>query len=207
MRKFFLILIIANICSNLFAQKVDGEYYLHGVMEVGSGFLLKPDSTFEFFFSYGALDREGSGRWTMKEKQIILNSRTKHSPDFTLLSSKKTGSDFTTIKIVGDNPNLLMYIHGILKLPDTTIEEITNEQGEFKFSRKGFEHITLVFEFSPEKVTDLTINKEHDYFKFRMEPSITEVVFDNFHLQVGTNELRGKHPLLKEKEFIFEKSK
>jgi hypothetical protein len=30
---------------------VTGEYYLRGVTEVGSGFLLKPDSTFSFFFS------------------------------------------------------------------------------------------------------------------------------------------------------------
>ena len=37
-----------------------GEYYLKAVMETASGFNPHSDSTFEFFFSYGALDRYGS---------------------------------------------------------------------------------------------------------------------------------------------------
>jgi hypothetical protein len=48
---------------------IPGEYYLRGVTEVGSGFLIKADSTFEFFFSYGALDRMGSGKWNAKERR------------------------------------------------------------------------------------------------------------------------------------------
>jgi hypothetical protein len=36
---------------------VTGEYYLEGVMETASVFQLNPDSSFNFFFSYGALDR------------------------------------------------------------------------------------------------------------------------------------------------------
>ena len=41
-----------------------GEYYLRGVMETAAGFKLNEDSTFQFFFSYGALDRQGRGKWT-----------------------------------------------------------------------------------------------------------------------------------------------
>ena len=37
------------------------EYYLTGVREMASGFLVKPDNTFQFFFAYGALDRQGAG--------------------------------------------------------------------------------------------------------------------------------------------------
>ena len=52
-----------------------GEYYLRGVMETASGFKLNPDSSFQFFFSYGALDRMGSGKWTVRGNELILNSR------------------------------------------------------------------------------------------------------------------------------------
>jgi hypothetical protein len=40
-----------------------GIYNLEGVMETASGFKLNADSTFEFYFSYGALDSmvKGSG--------------------------------------------------------------------------------------------------------------------------------------------------
>ena len=52
-----------------------GEYQLRGVREMASGFKLNEDSTFQFYFSYGALDRFGEGRWTMKGNSLILNSR------------------------------------------------------------------------------------------------------------------------------------
>ncbi len=38
---------------------------------MASGFLLNPDKTFQFFFSYGALDRTGTGTWTEKNGQLI----------------------------------------------------------------------------------------------------------------------------------------
>ena len=41
-----------------------GEYQLAGVMETGSGLLLRADGSFEWYFSYGALDLGARGRWT-----------------------------------------------------------------------------------------------------------------------------------------------
>ncbi len=208
MKKFLLFLIVINISSGLYAQSnIEGEYYLHGVMEVASGFLIKPDSTFQFFFSYGALDREGSGRWTVKGTQIILNSRPKPSSDFALIKSKIVNNDFTLIKIIDNNKNILRYVYGSLKFFDTTIEEKTDEEGVLKINRKGVENISLVFEFSPEKISNFKVNKKDNYFEFRMEPFITEIFFENFHMKIGTDELKGTHPLLDEKEYTYEKEK
>jgi hypothetical protein len=39
------------------AQTIAGEYFLTGVHETAAGFLIKDDSTFEYFYSEGALDR------------------------------------------------------------------------------------------------------------------------------------------------------
>jgi hypothetical protein len=44
-------------------------------METASGFKINEDSSFEFYFSYGALDRYGSGKWNIKNDSIILNSK------------------------------------------------------------------------------------------------------------------------------------
>ena len=49
-----------------------GEYHLDGVMETGSGLLLRPDGSFEWFFSYGALDLGAKGRWTRTGDGIDL---------------------------------------------------------------------------------------------------------------------------------------
>ena len=56
-------------------ENIAGAYYLQGVMETGSGFKLNKDSSFQFFYSYGALDRYGSGKWKLENHKIILNSK------------------------------------------------------------------------------------------------------------------------------------
>ena len=40
-----------------------GEYHLDGVMETGSGLRLNDDGTFDWFFTYGALDLGARGTW------------------------------------------------------------------------------------------------------------------------------------------------
>jgi hypothetical protein len=40
-----------------------GEYRLDGVMETGSGLRLNADGTFDWFFTYGALDLGARGKW------------------------------------------------------------------------------------------------------------------------------------------------
>jgi len=42
---------------------LSGEYQLDGVMETGSGLLLRADCGFEWYFSYGALDLGARGTW------------------------------------------------------------------------------------------------------------------------------------------------
>lgn len=49
-----------------------GEYQLAGVMETGSGLLLRPDGSFEWVFSYGALDLGARGTWTRMSDAVEL---------------------------------------------------------------------------------------------------------------------------------------
>jgi hypothetical protein len=53
-----------------------GHYYLSGVMETGSELLLKPDGTFEWFISYGAMDQFAHGRWLSDGRMVILSADT-----------------------------------------------------------------------------------------------------------------------------------
>ena len=196
------------MAAGIHAQSaIPGEYYLRGVTEVGSGFLIKPDSTFEFFFSYGALDRMGSGKWNAKGKEIILNSKPRPLHDFALISSKTTKDDFITVRIKDNNELLQRYVYTKLKFTDTVMEGMTNEKGEIKFPRKTIERLSLQFEFSPEKTSVFDLDKEHNYFEFRFEPWIAEYFFSDFHLTIDGKDLKGKHPLLDEKEYLFVKSK
>ena len=52
-----------------------GEYQLAGVMETGSGLLLRADGTFEWYFSYGALDLAARGDWSRTGDVVELAAR------------------------------------------------------------------------------------------------------------------------------------
>ena len=184
-----------------------GEYYLRGVTEVGSGFLLKPDSTFQFFFSYGALDREGSGTWRIKEKEIVFNSRKRPDHDFALINSKKTSDDFVTVRITDSNSLLLRYVYAKMEFSDTSIDEKTNNEGAIQFPKGEIKRLSLIFQFCPEKISVFNLNKEHNYFEFRFEPWLAEYFFTDFHLKLAGKDMKGKHPLLDEKEYFFIKAK
>ena len=207
-KKIQLLLIFLGMETVVGAQSaIPGEYYLRGVTEVASGFLIKPDSTFEFFFSYGALDRMGSGKWVAKANEIILDSKSRPLHDFALVSSKAVKDDFITIKITDNNELLQRYVYARLKFTDTVMEGMTNEKGEIKFPRKTTGSLSLQFKFCPEKTSVFDLAKEHNYFEFRFEPWIAEYFFNDFHLTLDGKDLKGKHPLLDEKEYRFVKNK
>ncbi|GAO43494.1 hypothetical protein [Flavihumibacter petaseus] len=88
MKRLLILHLVLNMAFSADAQtSLAGDYYLQGVHEVASAFRLKPDSTFEFFFSYGALDRTGTGRWSVAGGRIVFQSRPWPGSDFRLLGT------------------------------------------------------------------------------------------------------------------------
>ncbi|AUH51324.1 hypothetical protein CXB49_11110 [Chromobacterium sp. ATCC 53434] len=51
-----------------------GHYYLQGVTEVGGELLLKPDGSFEWGLSYGAVDQYAQGHWQLRQGKVELNA-------------------------------------------------------------------------------------------------------------------------------------
>lgn len=66
--------------------------YDGGQMEVAAGLELKADGTFRYELSYGALDEEASGRWSLSGGQILLTSAPVKPPRFSVVSQEK-GAD------------------------------------------------------------------------------------------------------------------
>lgn len=188
-------------------QTVTGEYYLKGVMETASGFKLNEDSTFDFFFSYGALDRTGSGKWQQQGNKVIFNSINNKTKEFSLLNSKIEQSDKVVIKIMDANPSLRSHVYAILVSGDTKTEGMTNSKGEISFPRQEVDHIQLVLEFCPEKTFIFNNSlKLHNYFEFKIEKGIMEVFFDQLTLTLNEEGFEGHHPLLNPGTYRFKKN-
>lgn len=186
-------------------QNIPGEYYLKGVMEVASGFKLNADSSFEFFFSYGALDRYGEGKWTLRDNQIVFNSRPFPGNDFKLLASSwKDGND-VTVSIRDSNPELFSFVHCLVSQNGSDSLYDADQEGLIRLPA-GTDTIRIVSEFSAERMSVFTVDsKKYNSFTFAFEPWITELFFKNFTLKFAGDHLEGKHPLLDDKIYSFEK--
>lgn len=163
-------------------QSMRGEYYLTGVMETACGFKLNADSTFQFYFSQGALDRYGTGKWSMKDGMLLLN--TPHIPgkDFKLLKSTKTDSDSLTVKIIDSNSMLFNYMDCLVVTDKKEYPQSTDQDGIAVFPVKSADSILLQFRFCPEKISAFAIqDKTTNYFEFGIEKWLTDFSLKTLH--------------------------
>src|SRR5947209_3621774 len=58
-------------------------------MEMAAGLELKADGRFRYGLSYGALDEEAAGKWTMSGDRVLLTSDPIVAPRFVLVSHGK----------------------------------------------------------------------------------------------------------------------
>lgn len=187
------------------AQKsIAGEYQLQGAMEMASVFLLKPEGEFQFYLSYGALDRYGSGKWKLQNDKVVFNSADKPEHDFALLESKTVSGDDITVQITEKNRNLLPYVFASLQKENKESWQPSSGDGLVQFPKQEIREISLQFEFCSEKISTFAgVNKKHNYFSFRFEPWIAEVFFNDFDLKTGDDGLTGGHPLMKGNQFHY----
>lgn len=184
-----------------------GEYYLEESMETASGFRLNDDSTFIFYFTYGALDRFSTGTWVIKDGQLILNSRPRPLKDFKLIESKTVSDNKITIKITDDNPILASYVLCTMRTNNDEQKILADEEGIAQFPKKNFDSISLLFQLCPDRPSDFTIeNKEHNFFEFQMEPWVIEVFFEDYVFSFEKDLISGTHSIIPGEQLRFVKS-
>jgi hypothetical protein len=189
------------------ANDLAGSYFLEGVKETASGFQLKPNYTFTFFFTYGGLDRYGSGRWSQEKNTIVFNSRVKPARNFKLLSARKVNDNFVTIKFTDNNPGIVRNIECILYTPRGRQKLFTGNDGVVKFPKNTVDSLQVFSPLFPDHpFTFIVTNKIQNSFEFAFEKWIAEVFFEDFALTLNNNMLVGQHPLLNGNQFRYVKN-
>lgn len=190
---------------------VPGLYSLYGVREVASQLWLKADGSFEFFFSYGALDRTGKGTWIEDNAnlgRIVLNSKTRPPLDFSLVSGRETNESQTSIKISDPNKALLPFVLVRLHAAKGVIEERADSEGYIHIPLQPIQKIELAFELCADRFsTFIPANSKLNAFEFRFEPWIAEVFFNNIVVYKSADGLQGSHPLLEGNSYTYEKGR
>lgn len=183
-----------------------GEYYLEGVMETAAGFKVDADSSFQFFFSYGALDRQGKGRWRMSGNDIIFNSGQAVN-DFLLESSEKTSQNAVLIKLTRTDPSINRFFHAELIQGGQYVHAQADAQGIIQFPMQKVDSIKLFFEWCPEKSSVFPITApDHNMFVFQLQPSILDVQFTECSMKMTEKGFTGPLPFSNEKPLEFRKS-
>lgn len=199
-------LILSTLKTPVIQSTIAGEYYLQGVMETASGFKLNPDSSFQFFFIYGAVDRMGEGSWTVKDDIITFNSSKKPAHDYALVKSEAGKSDEIVIRMNDANEMMSRYLYCIIKGDGKEQQSPFEDNGTVRFAAQPLDTISILFEFAPEKISTFNIvQKDHRYFEFRSEPWIMDVFFQDFKLDYKGDHLQGAHPLLNGVSYTFQK--
>lgn len=189
------------------STSIVGEYYLKGVMETASGFQLNEDSSFQFFFSYGALDRYGKGKWTVKDNTVVFESDAKPTQDFKLTHKTVVEGAKTTIQMKNMHPLLLQRVYCIVKSGGKQMEGMTDAKGRVTFDLSQVDTIELLLKFCPEKKSVFKVNAmSSQQFQFEPEPWLMEVFFQNFSLQLTKDGLTGGHPLSDKTNFHYQKN-
>ncbi len=106
---------------------IQGEYYFRR-QEMVAGFNFSADGTFEFFYSYGASDRNATGSFSVKGDTIQLKSDKEAGHDFTIDKQSNKGSGYK-IMCHAPNPQLLLYMQCIAFVGDKNLSFDANNDG------------------------------------------------------------------------------
>ena len=182
--------------------QLTGEYFLSGVMETGSGFRLNEDSTFNFFYSYGAVDRFADCRWSVNGDKVVLNSDAV-SEGFQLALSEMRKENKFTVRIIDENKQVLPYT--IIEIKGEEGSEIMNADNEGKaiFKKQRVNTITLHHEIWVNPPQVIIVDPGMNYFEFTIHPDIMKISIIDLELTVAGEELHGIHPLLKGEKYIY----
>lgn len=188
-------------------QTIDGDYFLTGVMETGCGIKLNPDYTFEFFYSYGALDRHGYGSWKkISETEIELNTNYENLVPFTIILEEKRTHSGTLICIPNYNEMLLDNTKIEIVSNNTTEENIADANQFFVYNSDKADKIivTCLFYFD-NFATLIPTDTTNNYFELAPNHNLPLVHFNRSKFTLEENALIGKLHLLDDfKEYRFE---
>jgi hypothetical protein len=188
LRIFILSLLTLNT-TPMKSQSLEDEYRLSGIHDLAASFMFAPDGHFEFYYAYGASDRNATGTYTIEDNVIKLKSDKEGGNDFHIDKQEKAGKGYT-IQVSAPNPQLLSNISCFYFIGDA--QEIA------PLDSKGFIHLDInhcdriylrheLFPDIPSLIKDA--DNPNNTFAVSMLPSLVQVSFKGIDLFIEENVL------------------
>lgn len=184
-----------------------GEYYITGEREIAAGFQINADSSFNFFLSYGAMDRQGTGKWKVVDNQLVLLSSDTSKQHFLLQEQKQMPGNNVNIKFEQTNPNMFHFLFAVLVVNDKRFTQKANKEGEITFLNTKADTLEVYFKWCPDKVSIYDVkHSTNNYFTFSPKPNLMDVNFEEAKFQFTDKEMSGRLTFFDERVIRFMKA-
>lgn len=165
------------------AKTIRGEYYFRKT-EMVAGFKFSEDGTFQFFFSYGAVDRSAAGTFSVEGNLLKLNSDKEPGKDFTVTAQSKQGEGYT-LNFTHPQLYLTANIRCIFQSGDQREEVVSDSKGQVQTSIPACDNIYVQHLLYPDIVTQVKVAaNQNNQFELSLNPSLEQLSFKGIDLTI-----------------------
>ncbi len=183
MKETIIILLLITNLKSMSQTIIEGEYYFRK-MEMASGFNFSKDGKFQFFYSYGAVDRSATGSFTVSGDSLLLKSNKEPGKDFTITSQSKKGSGYS-ITFDHQNRYLIKNIVCIFVVDGNQQQAYSDENGEVNIQLANCDTIYALHTLFPDVPTLVKDkNNINNSFVLGLNPSLEQVSFKDIHFKI-----------------------
>jgi hypothetical protein len=180
-----ILLLIVNL-QTMSQTKIQGEYYFRKT-EMVAGFNFSAAGTFQFFFSYGAVDRSAAGSFTVEKNIIKLKSNKEAGKDFTVTAQAKEGSGYT-VAFTHANKYLLQNILCVFFVNGKEERAFTDDKGEVHTGLSDCDSIYARHLLFPDILTLVKdVENKNNRFTLSLNPSLEQLSFKGIDLTIESD--------------------
>ena len=176
MKRILLVFLLFINLKMIAQSSVQGEYYFRR-QEMVAGFNFSADGKFQFFYSYGAVDRNATGSFSVEGNTLKLKSDKEAGKDFTITNQSKKGNGYN-LTFTHPNKYLLKGIRCVFFLNGKQQEVWSDSNGEARLDIPHCDTIYVQHSLYPDILTLIKDEKnQHNFFTLSLNPSLEQVSF------------------------------
>lgn len=166
--------------------KIEGAYAFRKT-EMVAGFNFSAAGTFQFYFSYGAVDRSAAGTFTVEGNTIKLSSNKEAGKDFTVTAQSKEASGYT-LSFNHPNKYLLQHILCVFFANGEKQEAVTGSNGEVHVDLAHCDSIYAKHLLYPDILTLVKdADNKNNRFTLALNPSLEQLSFKGIDLTIESD--------------------
>lgn len=152
-----------------------------------AGFNFSAAGSFQFFFSYGAVDRSAAGTFTVEGNTIKLKSNKEAGKDFTITSQSKEATGYT-LTFDHANKYLLSNILCVFFVNGGQQQAITNNNGEAHIDLPHCDSIYVQHLLYPDTYTHVKdAGNQNNHFKLSLNQTLEQLSFKGIDLKIESD--------------------